>query len=288
MPISSATEGSLIFVADLSPGGESALDYAIAIAVEQHWRLEILHCFYVSVAPGANQYLYDQEKASKKYEAEGKMRAMLEHIKTHNYPHSERPLEIHSQILEGNYEDNLLKIAEATHTKLILMRTQSKHKLADSFLSGSSDIYKRIKCPILTVPPEAHFKGFHHIVYTTDFDNADHKIIQELINFSRKVDAKLDCLHITTSGKNLIAENQKMTLLQEKFSNFTDEKLRFKVILEKKMVNGLENYLDKNEPNLLVMLNHEQGFIDRLLSRNPVKYIALNARIPTLVYRKNS
>ncbi|WP_291728180.1 universal stress protein [Bernardetia sp.] len=271
---------------NFTPATDISLAHAIGIAQASQKTVIMCHFVTSTIPLGANAVLHKKEIKEKHDKAYMEMRVLLTQYANHTYDETAQPVLIEPLVMEGHPDESIEKIVQDNSISMVVLSHKDSNEIKDLFLNNK--VVREANCPILTIPEDAIYKPLNHVVYAANFDGNDAKRIRDLIELTSSFDAKLDCLHVCTDGKKLREENEKMQELQAEFDVVLFSKLSFKVIRDSKSVTvGLENYLSKNKPDMLVMLKTEQNFFKKLFSnKTSIRKMALDNGMPIMMYRE--
>ncbi|WP_027003030.1 universal stress protein [Hugenholtzia roseola] len=284
----------LLVVTDFTTSSWLTLSYALVIAKRQRWNIFLAHPFLMDIPPGSNQHLFDERLKSLTLQGEAKMQALLASVRLpegESLAEWETEIEITSLVKRGQVGDVVKELLRGQDIAMIAIDIEGERSWENFFLNDS--IFADTGTPVLAIPEGAPIpKNFDYVVYATRLDDNDESLIRNLIDFATTFEAKLDCLHICTDSKKMLEENSKMSDLRTQLGySLLDTHINFKIVVEKQVRSGLENFLQKQQEkqqrvDLLVMRKQERNFFARLLNKS-LEYGALaqESQVPLLVYR---
>ena len=173
------------------------------------------------------------------------------------------------------------------HIDMVIMGTQGASG-AEEFFLGSNTVHviRKSDCPVMGVPEEHTFKAIEHILFPTDYASKyKPEELSPLIQLALKFDAMVHVVHAV--------EDDDMTALQLKSKVFLKEQLSelkvvFQDVTKQYMPHVVHNYTDKNQIDVIVMMNKKHSFLDRLLLKQNVDMIGYSSSVPFLVLRDTS
>lgn len=138
------------------------------------------------------------------------------------------------------------------------------------------------KCPILTIPKEIDFNPPKAISFVTDYkSNFDVELLEPLRFIARQFNSKIRIMHINEEETFTETQHMNRGLLLDYFSDF-DHTLNWMPLFKSKAT-AIQGFLEEMNIDLLVMVNYEHSFLEKI-SREPViKRIAFDLDIPFLV-----
>jgi hypothetical protein len=284
----------LLVVTNFTTSSWLTLSYALVIAKRQKWDIFLAHPFLMDIPPGSNQHLFDERLKSLTLEGEAKMQALLASVRLpegETLADLEKEVKITSLVKRGQVSDVVKDLLRTENIAMIAFDVEGQRSWENFFLNDS--IFVDTGTPVLAIPEGAPLpKNFQYLVYATRLDDNDEALIRSLIDFAATFEAKLDCLHICTDSKKMLEENSKMSDLRTQLGySLLDTHINFKIVVEKQVRSGLENFLQKQQEkqqrvDLLVMRKQERNFFARLLNKT-LEYatLAQESQVPILVYR---
>lgn len=167
---------------------------------------------------------------------------------------------------------------------LIISGTKGAKSLKETFIgTNTMKIINTINnCPILIVPTNYKYKLLHQIVFSTNYKRPfNNKELKSLLQLSILKDCPIEVINL--SEEYTLNSKQKAHKMQLR-EIFKDLGVEYKKIdWDDSETNTLENYIEKTESELLVLINHKHNFLNRLLEENVVKKSAFHSKIPLLI-----
>ena len=170
---------------------------------------------------------------------------------------------------------------------VIVMGTQGATGAKEVFLGTNTvQVMRKSEVPVIVVPNEYRFTQMKSILYPTDFMN--HYRLSELlplIELAKKHKASITVLHVVEEDE--LNENQ---LRNKKFlmacldgidHKFMEDRINY-------MPLALVEYLEKNDFDLLCMMNRKHSFLERVLLRQNIEFIGFHTKIPLMALRETA
>ncbi len=181
----------------------------------------------------------------------------------------------------------ILEKAEEINPDLILVGMKGSSAVRE-FLIGStaSGLIEKSEFPVMTVPTDFRYDQFRSIVYATAFEEADIIAIQKILDFAKMFNASLKLIHIST--KDEYAGEDQLHWFEEMLEAKVDYKdLKIDLKTSEDIFQALNDYLDKEKPDMMVMLEREgHHLISNLWHRDLVKRMKLQLDIPLMSFHK--
>lgn len=279
----------LLVPIDFSECSLNALDFAIAIAKKTGAEVMLYHGYHVMTdtdyAPVAIGYVGIQLEEQQKL-WDNRMAELCQDLAKQVYD-TGKPLKIHQVVKMGIAVDDMADMTDTDEYKMVVMGTKGASGI-EKFLFGSvtSAVADRVKVPVLAVPKGVKYKGFDNIVYGTNFDEQDIKVIDGLIDFANNFDSKITCLHINTNAETFTNDKVEMGVLRETYWFTPVDRLDFALRRADSVQKGLEHYLQEHNTDLLVVLHLNRGFLERIFERSVSKGLTFHSEVPLLILKK--
>lgn len=153
---------------------------------------------------------------------------------------------------------------------------------AERFFFGGHAVHamKHLQWPLITVPHEAVFSTFKKIGLALDFDKTSETTpVEETKQLVKDFGAELHVLNAgnaSTYGADTVYESG---VLRQLLGN-TEPKFHF--ITSNDLDEGIMEFAEKEQIDLLVILPKHHSFVEKLLYRSHTKNLVLHSRIPVM------
>lgn len=147
--------------------------------------------------------------------------------------------------------------------------------------SGTSAVLEHARYPVMIVPPNAQVTHFQKLTFATNLQLNELKVVQALLHFCKQLHAKAELVHITLNGDSL-KDNQSAFL--EELSKMKSPLISYKEIRGKEVVNRLNRVVKQTGADILVLAHHHRGFLSRIFGHSITSEVAVNQKIPLLVF----
>ena len=188
----------------------------------------------------------------------------------------------------SNVTNALKKEIENEDYDLIIMGTNGAEDL-NQFYFGSHTykVIKKISKPLILVPEGHVFTPLEKIIYASDYNREDVAVLNSLVDLTKTFDAQITVLHFiehaTQNGKDIFL------IFQELYKDHVkDDQMEFEHIVSKEPAESLDDYMHKNNADLLVLTTHQYSFLERIFHDSVTRRLALIANYPILVYHTSS
>lgn len=180
-------------------------------------------------------------------------------------------------------EDMIQEFAIQNHIDLIVMGSKGASGIKKViFGSNAVALINTSTIPTLLIPEFSQFRRWQTIIYATDIHHVDDEV-RKIIPFAKHFDATIQILHILSPDseeKMEALEIQNELVKQLKYS-----KLKFQIIYNKEIVEGIDNYVAEMNSDLLVLFTHRHTFFENVFGKSVTREIAFHNHIPLLVLK---
>ncbi len=278
---------NILLPTDFSPNAWNAIEYALELFKEEEMHFILLNTYTpalyrVDYAIGGPAYSgipdLAMEQSSKGLEQ------TLKRIEE-RYPndkHTFRTVSVFNLLI-----DEICHLCETEDIDLIVMGTQGATG-ASRVLFGSNTVFamRKSSVPVLAIPEQYKFRPLENLLFTTDYlSHYKPQDLNPLLSILRLQQAKLTLLHFVEEGEMTSFQEEQQRFLHDYFEGF---KHSFKNIYKQYMPDGVYDYIDTHDVDVLVMMNRKHSFVERLLLRQNVDTIGFELRIPFLVLQDHS
>jgi len=192
------------------------------------------------------------------------------------------PVRMDAFVREGFITETIGNLATEIAADLIVVGMKGKGESRAFLGSTVTKITRRLSHPVLVVPAKASFQLPATIAVASDFDpDFENQQYHLLIELAQKFDCMFKIVNVAVKGRQMKPSQAigKMKISRALAQYATE----FHTIREDKVDEGLENFLEEQDPDLLVMIAREHSFIDRLFGKVHTKEMSYKTRKPLLI-----
>ena len=263
---------TIIVPTDFSEASTNAVLFAADLALDVNATLQIYHAVPERVVL-IDELDYDVEYA----ETEEAMR-QLENLQEKIKNYTQFRLSIDVQLRYGNI-DRVLEEGCKQVTPFAVVMSATEKNAIQRFLSGSEtlSVSHKLDVPLLLVPNKTAFNGFKKIAIATDLNEVYQTMpLDNLTQWVEVFKPALEIVFVTEDNKFDVKNVTEATALQTHFEKYYP-KLRY--IQKSNIEEGIHAYLDKNRPDLLIIIPKKHSFFHKSLS----KHFIIHPAIPTMI-----
>jgi nucleotide-binding universal stress UspA family protein len=276
---------SILVPIDFSDNATVALKYALLIAKELKYKVQILH---VMDMPNFERFLSeDVVKNLSKDKIISRFKTLIEE-KILTDLKEVASVSVEYIIKNGNVTQEILDTAKSLNPILVVIGQKGNGaRIWDEFWIGGTTqrIIKKVKQPVLIVPISAHFHPLKHIAFATDFNIDDYDVIESLLKMTKASNTKVSAVHVVHPKEKV--NKKALQNLQNNFSEYIESKSFSVTLFESTNISeGLNEYAKKEKVSMLAVLRENTNFLDRVINGGDSVAISMNAEIPTLIFKE--
>lgn len=149
-----------------------------------------------------------------------------------------------------------------------------------TFGSHTLQVLKYVRCPVMAIPEGYKHTQPRHVLFPTNYlipyKRRELKLLCEMAHPYR---AEIDILYISRSKKLSLRQEDNQAFLKEELCK---NRLHFKKIYAKNIVDAIYGYIKENGIDLLVMINNKHSFAENIIFQSTIDKISLHIDIPFL------
>ncbi len=264
---------------DFSSTANNALLYVLHLAQEVGAHVFILHVYRIPSAAVTAAYPVGYYEAVSmdelKLEADERMKQL-----EHDFLYA--PQVSYTCLTQlGPAVDIIARTAQDKNIDLIVMGTQRAEGAKTWLGSVTTDTVKSSHYPVLAVPSEAHFAQPRTLLLATSLTQLPElSELDTLKTIAKKFEATIDVLYVHP-------EESELTREQIEVQEALDDYLlgiphQFHFAPNEEVNEGIQQYLDQCQAELLVMIPQHHSFLDSLLHSSRTKQMVFHTHKPLL------
>lgn len=185
---------------------------------------------------------------------------------------------------KGSLVQNINKLSENNSFDMIIIGTKGATGGKNLFLGSTTQkVVKNVShCPILIIPDDLYFKEISGIAFATDFERIYHKAeVAPILEFAKNHTATVRMIHIYDKPGLDPLQHYNSSSLEHYFKRV---KYDFHVMPDFSTVeHAIQEFIEELEIDILVMINYEHSFIERIIKEPIIKKMTFHTVIPFLV-----
>jgi len=276
---------TIVVPVDFSSNSALALKYALHISKEFNYKIHLVHVYEM---PVFERYLVEEEVRSlSDDDVKDVFTAFIEDKGYKELPDT-RSVPIEFVLREGNIAKEVSDLVEELDPVMVISGAHGSgaSRWEELWLGGTVQKFvRKLKVPVMIVPPDIDFHPIENIGFASDFNPEDFEVIPNLVTFARGFNATVTAVHVQQDPGGL--DEAALNYMRSQFISQIDEGvLRFELVLNEDISNGLNQYINVRNVSLLAVVRKKNGFLPRLFRRSDSMHIALKAGIPTVVFKE--
>jgi nucleotide-binding universal stress UspA family protein len=264
---------TILIATDFSAEASNAMNYGAQFAKAMQARIILFHVYSIPTSV--------TDIALMMVSVEEMQRENEERVKKDaTYLFSTYGIDAESLVRIGIPSDEIRIFAEEKNVDLVIMAISGQGASIKFFGSTTLTTMQKCKKPALIIPKNASFAGIENITYATDFSHAANlDFFNGLKQIITQFNSALKILHIQQSSKKT-EDAEAKNKLEEIFKDIPHE---LTIIESDTILNGINEFSQQNNTQLLVMTMHKHNFVDRFFGKNFTKEVANETKIPLLI-----
>lgn len=187
----------------------------------------------------------------------------------------------------GPVETAVLRQAREHSADLIVVGRSGHGKFIDKIIgSSATGIALHAPCPVLIVPPGSEVFQFDQIVYATQLEFDEKKILLDVMALVKQLNGKLGLVKVNSDEQlNIQPDGQFIDEIKHELG-ITREDIT--ILNGSHVMDTLEEYCDKIKADILIVSTRQRDFLQKLLNPSMTKKLTVDTRVPLLVYHQKS
>jgi len=267
---------------DFSTCADNALQFAIESARLLPAEITILHAMDLPGTLYADNVGVNREfRQTMWHEDENKLEALKYKVER------ESGLTIGTRLVAGTLMDAVEFVLKADNFDLVIMGTLGAGGLGEKLWgSNTADVIGVSTIPVLAIPKDYRWKKPEKFLLATgNFEKAP-AILDKVFELAGLYMAHVDVAIFTGEHGDAIEfmeHSRPAAWYREMLSrHYGEQDVHTAQLYGKKLEKSLQEYIDKENVDVLVMISYKRGFWERLLHPSQTKRISYHTRVPLL------
>ncbi len=277
---------------DISDYTINTCEYAFGIAKKTNAEVKLLYVYDDPSISGPVKHTTSWEAHDKIEAAEAYSRAQTKLLGFSNILKEQIDKEIiqevkmHFALLRGKPVNVIVALCKRYKPDLVIMGPKGKDKKKSSYIGSiTTNVIEHTNYPVLTIPKSATFKGLDliNIMYATDFNEADNRSLNKLLEIVEPYETKIHCIHIDIENDPLKqgkVDELNLFLRQEYDKNH----IQCKLFENSDIIKGFETFIEKNNIDLISFSNPRRTLFYKIFHPNKLRKMVSTSKIPMLVF----
>jgi nucleotide-binding universal stress UspA family protein len=269
---------NILIPIDFSPCSKNALKVAVELAARWEAHLHLLNVIampaphpdissHVVIEPMLAEYHDDVHKSFEKLEDE------IPSLKLVNY---------HSKDVVGQVTLTIQEEIQSKKIDMVIMGTKGSHDRLERWLGSiSSEVISSCRIPIMVIPENVSHLEIRKIGYAADFQSITMPRKLEIVKLLMDtLGAELTVFNVHHSDEAMAFDKSSTAKILKKVIGHS--KFEFGQVAVDKIDEGIIQFVDEEELDMLVMMPHRHGLLERIFHGSMTKKIAMQLRVPLL------
>ena len=280
---------------DFSEQSTNACNYALSLANKLKADIKLLHAYFIPVVSGdpyfdSYSFQFDINNLADTLVKEGKsqMKKLVTELKDRSKKEQFTDIHISSSLIQGIATDVILNYSDEYKPGLIVIGTRGTNPNGSEIIgSVTKKIIAKSTVPVFAIPQKSVYVGIkylHRVLFATNYDESDISSMRKLMNLISPFEMKIYCVHIAADGDDPL-DHAKMEGIKKRFlEEFSDTDIVCEIIEQDDVLQGLEDYIDEKDIDLIALTTHKRGMIERLFTRSLTRKMLFHSNVPLLVF----
>ncbi|AXT58157.1 universal stress protein [Aquimarina sp. AD1] len=181
----------------------------------------------------------------------------------------------------GTLVDEANDLVDRENIDILIMGTKGKTDDRDiTFGSNTLQVLKYVKSPVLVIPENYKYQQPKNILFPTDYMLPyKRRELKLLSTLSKSFRSSINFLYVSKYKKLSIRQEDNKVFIRE---CLPDAEIFFHTIDDKDVTTATNQFIEKNEINMLVMVNSRHSYLECVLHQSTIDQIGLHIKIPFL------
>ena len=278
---------TILFPTDFSDTAQNAFQHCLLIAKQLQATVTLLHAIYpeyetldlpVMAAKATKDKVEAARITLKSFRDYGIAEIQKKHDAS-NLPEIQLEVEVGSPI-------NVIRtVANRDKAGLIIMGTKGQHNAVErAFGNVTTGVSERVSCPVMVIPEAASYRGINIVAYATDLKEADPYHLWKAGQLLEVFNPVLHVGHVDTGEGT--SEEVDFSDMKDFFSERSPAlQVQFHDIREASVEEGLEDFVETYDVDMLVMFAPHHSLLERIFQRSNTRRMAMRTHISLLLLK---
>lgn len=274
----------IIVPVDFSKNSYNTYIYALSMAEDFDCRVELLH-FYNPLTSDFKADGIDEEQVMDALEEELSLFANSFRQEESSSTVMTKT-EVSTKILTGLVVPQLIERSIPRNVFMMILGTKDNYD-GTKYLFGSipSELAQNAFCPVMLIPKGVTYRFFDNILFASNLESSNSQIIDKVSKIATKHSSAMHFVQVTQKGEKEDFDMVKNKIFEQLFSDYPPNfSVNISTVKAESIVNGLNQYADENNVDLIILVNKHRGFLTNILRKSVSRNMALNNKNPLLIY----
>jgi nucleotide-binding universal stress UspA family protein len=257
----------ILVATDFSASAANAMEYAMALA--KILNMEVCAINAIPSMEGVGNNIYNAIFIEDYHN--NKRQALKDWVATYTAEDGYGDIPVNSLCEVGSLKSVISDYIDKHHVELLVMGLTGSTGIIGIVGSNASTMVEAVKIPTLIIPLESKFSKTPVITLATDYETRlsadDVNALNEMVLAFGSEKMKVLYVADNPEKKNIETEESK---LQELIKN---TRLEFNYITNSSTLNGILNFVEANETDILCLVKHHHNIVYRLFNRSTINQV---------------
>ncbi|TSJ39641.1 universal stress protein [Mucilaginibacter corticis] len=257
----------ILVATDFSYCAANAMEYAMALAKLLKMEVCVIHAIHPT--EGVNNNIYNAIYIDDYYD--NKKQALKEWAGKFTSREEYRDIDVITICGVGFLKNVITNYIAEHRVELLVMGITGSTGITGIVGSNASMMVSLVKTPTLIVPLESKLSENPVITLATDYETRlsaeDVNALNEMVEAFKS--DKMNVLYVTEG-----AQKKNIETIEHKLQDLIkNAKLEFNYIQDSRPLNGIMDFVEKNETDILCLVKHHHNIVYRLFTRSTVNQV---------------
>ena len=272
-----------------NPVYKEAYFYALKLARQIYAELIVLNVYQVEVGNDITEEKYGRLQRDNWFRAYNEIsRFNRSYLEKHASVDTDLKIRFNYRFVNGILLDEIRKIAREEEVDLIVLPLSDQREFNRRQVRIIRDnIFEKNRASLLVFPFGCEFRPVRNMVFATDLKRLFNyqSYIADVVKYARSFDSAIHFIHVSTRNKAETWEHSEIHKLIEQVLE-KDKEHSFKSLHGKSILESVNQYVEESQADLLVVVKHQEHFMESIFHESVSREISLNSKIPVLVMRE--
>jgi nucleotide-binding universal stress UspA family protein len=182
----------------------------------------------------------------------------------------------------GIPSDEIRVLSEDLNIDLVVMGMKGAGGIDKMIGSTTTNSIRKLRTPVLVIPHHYTFSAIKNITYATDFSyTSSIHLFAVMLDLAKVFHAKIHVINVHKTNEDMkpaqVAGRRALENMFERIDH------TFHDVTHQSIMQGINQYMQTHNSELLVMVEHKQSFLERIFSKDHTTAMAYETKTPLLV-----
>ena len=284
----------ILIAVDFSSHTQFSCNYALDMAITNNAEIMLFHTYFTQyyfsspsmpdafeISPFSNSESSSEAEESAKTQMSSLQNELIERAKQ-NY---DKSIKIKTKITNGNFADDLLDFCSDYFPSVVIIGSKGIGESTSLFGRTAIRIFNKLKHPVIVIPATDDSKTIENVMYIADLEASNNVLIRKTYNLLENFNPKIFCVHLAEDNNYLKAYSSNEYLKSEYQKELNVNKFQSDVLEGTDKHDEIDEFIKKNNINMIVFMPHKANFFQRLIGQEKSKEYLFETNLPILAIR---